>query len=444
MRKTDSLLLALIAIFLLPSDGVSQQPVRWESSLEAAQRLAGQTNRLVLIQFGAPWCPACKQMEAEVLNQPAVARDIGANYVGVKINADNFPATAQQYGVTGLPTTVVTTPQGQMVHAKRGRVEAGEYVAQLNRTAAEAKQRSAAANAQLQGRNAPPMSVAAATPQRQPNSILPPTNLAPPMENRAPLVPGMQSPTINQPVANQPIANQPIANQPIANQPAAAPAAASDSRFAGLFRQNEPAPQGPIPQPSPAMPGSTLPQMTTNQGPVPQTAMAPTGATAPGMGQPPVAAPVGPIYAGQPAPQQPAVPQMSGQQAPTINPPLALDGFCPVLLVEKHQWTPGDRQWGATHRGRTYLFAGPEEQRRFLADPDRYAPAASGNDLVVAVEEGREVAGLREHGVFFGNNRVYLFASEASLEKFSRNPHQYVNQSMSAFRTGSPNGQQLQ
>ncbi len=59
--------------------------------------------------------------------------------------------------------------------------------------------------------------------------------------------------------------------------------------------------------------------------------------------------------------------------------PLALDGFCPVTLAEKHQWARGNRRFGVIHRGRTYLFAGPDEQRRFMADPDRYAmpqPAA--------------------------------------------------------------------
>ena len=115
-----------------------------------------------------------------------------------------------------------------------------------------------------------------------------------------------------------------------------------------------------------------------------------------------------------------------------------MDGFCPVSLCEKQRWMPGDSRWGAIHRGRTYLFAGPEEQRRFLTDPDRYAPVISGNDLVLAIEQGQAVPGLRRYGVFF-DHRVYLFADEASMQKFSSNPKNYANQAMEAQRRAPTN-----
>ena len=99
----------------------------------------------------------------------------------------------------------------------------------------------------------------------------------------------------------------------------------------------------------------------------------------------------------------------------------------------------GDRRWGAIHRGRTYLFSGPEEQRRFFSDPDRYSPAVSGNDIILATEQGQAVPGMREHGVFFGN-RIYLFSSEATLERFAKNPNQYANQAMAAARPGAYTG----
>jgi YHS domain-containing protein len=135
-------------------------------------------------------------------------------------------------------------------------------------------------------------------------------------------------------------------------------------------------------------------------------------------------------------------PTGSVSQSPAASSAFGLDGCCPVSLVEKQQWIPGDRRWGVNHRGRTYLFVGPEEQSRFFKDPDRYAPAVSGNDIVLATEQAQTVSGMREHGVFFGN-RVYLFSSEATLEKFAKNPNLYANQALEALRSGAYPGRQM-
>jgi YHS domain-containing protein len=115
-----------------------------------------------------------------------------------------------------------------------------------------------------------------------------------------------------------------------------------------------------------------------------------------------------------------------------------LEGFCPVTLKQGQRWAPGDRRWGVVHRGRTYLFTGPDQQREFLKNPDRYSPVLSGLDPVIAIEKGHSVTGRRKHGVFYGG-RVYLFADETSLEQFSRSPERYaagVRQAMQTAGSG--------
>jgi YHS domain-containing protein/thioredoxin-related protein len=119
---------------------------------------------------------------------------------------------------------------------------------------------------------------------------------------------------------------------------------------------------------------------------------------------------------------------------PRASPLLGLDGFCPVQLVDNSRWEPGKRAWGAIHRGRTYLFAGMEERTRFLANPDRYAPVNSGDDVVLSLDQGQSVPGHREHGVQF-EGHVYLFASEATLDKFQSNRHYYADRALQAIRS---------
>jgi len=458
MQKKAGFVAFLAMVMLLPTAGMAQQPLRWETSLENAQRLAGQTNRLVLIQFWAPWCGVCKRMEAEVLPQPSVIAQLSANYVPVKINADHFPATAKQYGVTALPTTVITTPQGQLLDSMRGRVEAAEFVARLDRIASSTKQRGGAVYAKMPATTSPNAAVTSPTSPNPAVTAQPPT--LPPNFANAPVINTNNGPALG-PTAPAAVANP----QPAANNPTGNAAGMSDDRYADFFRRAQGDPAAPIAQPSSTLPSSannmpsatqppTTPAMPTNA-PI-QTAnmnqpypSAPMGAA----GQASVPATPAPAYGRQtPAPSfsapaavtqnnpaMPALPSGPSTQVPAIQAPLALDGFCPVTLTEKQQWTPGDRRWGAVHRGRTYLFLGPEEQRRFFSDPDRYAPAVSGNDIILATEQGQAVPGMREHGVFFGN-RIYLFASEATLERFAKNPNQYANQAMAAARPGAYSG----
>ncbi len=110
---------------------------------------------------------------------------------------------------------------------------------------------------------------------------------------------------------------------------------------------------------------------------------------------------------------------------PPGNPPLAMDGFCPVQIYEKNHWVRGNPRYGVIHRGRTYLFQGPEEAKRFYADPDRYAPVLSGQDVVLAVDQGLSVPGTRAVGVSY-DGHIYLFSSEASCQKFYQDPERYA------------------
>lgn len=105
--------------------------------------------------------------------------------------------------------------------------------------------------------------------------------------------------------------------------------------------------------------------------------------------------------------------------------PVGLEGYCPVTLAEKGQWTEGRAQWGARHRGRTYLFASEEQQRAFLADPDRYAPALSGDDPVLACDKGTSTPGQRRYGVTY-QSRMYLFSTPETRSQFAANPNRYV------------------
>jgi len=305
---------------------------------------------------------------------------LAADYVPVKVNADHFPHTCRQYDVSVLPSDIIITPQGQLIEKMNGASDLPQYLARLNQVAAVARNRAGGRQGQ-------------------------------PMPSEPPLVPQEQ-------VAARP-AEVPTYQQQQEYGPKSPPAS-SDDRYADYYNRRgrgESRPAGPsFDGPVTAQHG---PPVAANHG---APAAAHHGALRPG-----IPGAQGPTSPQVEARQREAVPPVPpAVELPAGNPPIGLDGYCSVRLAEEGRWVLGDVRWGLIHRGRTYLFAGPEERDRFDVAPDRYAPALSGNDAVLAVERGEMVPGHREHGAWF-EEQVYLFSSETTFEKFNADPYRYLS-----------------
>ena len=419
---------------------VAQDRMPWVPTIETAQQMATQQNQLVLLHFWSPTCSPCVQLEQTVFNDPNVAQSLARDYVPVKINVDQYPATARQYAVDQLPLDVVMTPNGQILHRSVSPLTASHYVAQYQRIVASRRH----AGTMMLANNANTTSVfqpiAGQAHQSMPNHGRQPgpnqTSVAWPANG-------------NSTYANRPKQNVPDpkmhevgANPTSWNPPLGPTASGGESRYYGGL---------PSSSHTLAVPPTTLPQAGP-YGPQPNAPMSSQYANqnqAHRYQNPPnfdnrfseVPANLTERYTQNPAvSSQLRIEAQTTQGAgpsPTASPPenpqMGIDGYCTVTLSEQSRWQLGDARWGAIHRGRTYLFIGQAEQQRFLSNPDFYAPMLSGHDPVLYIEQGKLVAGFRQHGIFF-RQQIYLFSSEDTLRRFSEAAENFHSAAFQAMR----------
>lgn len=60
--------------------------------------------RVTLVDFGAEWCPPCKAL-LPVMEQ--LAAQFGERLAVLKVDCDDSPGTAGQFGVMSMPTVIV-------------------------------------------------------------------------------------------------------------------------------------------------------------------------------------------------------------------------------------------------------------------------------------------------------------------------------------------------
>lgn len=105
--------------------------IPWRNSFESAQAEARASGRPLWVQFTGPWCVFCLKMERTVFNQPDIITTARDQFIPVKVRGDNREDLIERFSISGLPATVILTPDGREVARQEGYLDPNPFRALL-------------------------------------------------------------------------------------------------------------------------------------------------------------------------------------------------------------------------------------------------------------------------------------------------------------------------
>ena len=107
------------------------EPIAWRDDYGSALDEAKAANRLLWIQFTGPWCPNCARMESDSFPHPAVLQHARESFVPVKLRSDVHEQLALSFNLSGLPATIIVSPNREVVAVHQGYLGPAEFDAFL-------------------------------------------------------------------------------------------------------------------------------------------------------------------------------------------------------------------------------------------------------------------------------------------------------------------------
>jgi len=87
----------------------SRHGIQWGNNLDSAFTIASNSNKIIMIDFMAEWCPPCKKMDKNTFSNTNIINKSN-EFIAVRIDVDKqqniaeqYNGNARKYGGIGIP-----------------------------------------------------------------------------------------------------------------------------------------------------------------------------------------------------------------------------------------------------------------------------------------------------------------------------------------------------
>ena len=108
--------------------------IQWVYDLKIAHAQSLATGKPMLIVCGGPWCVYCKKLEKEVLGHPTIAKYVNSTFIAVHLDSEKDQRAVQILEVKSLPTTVILSPEADLLGTIEGFVKVRDYALVLKQS----------------------------------------------------------------------------------------------------------------------------------------------------------------------------------------------------------------------------------------------------------------------------------------------------------------------
>lgn len=119
--------------------GLTKAPIDEQSPefVRKAFAAAAAAGRVLLVDFGAPWCTACERLERETLQNGDVRAALKDAQL-VHVDLDEHPKLGKAFGVSSIPDVFFVAPDGKILDRVRDFESPAAFLTRLRRAVAAA------------------------------------------------------------------------------------------------------------------------------------------------------------------------------------------------------------------------------------------------------------------------------------------------------------------